>query len=498
VAAQVVRAVTSDVEKVNILLVDDQPAKLIAYEVILKELNENLIKANSGRVALEQLLKTEIGVVLVDVSMPDLDGFQLVSMIREHPRYEKTAVIFVSAIHLSEIDALRGYEKGAVDYVPVPVIPEVLRAKVRVFADLYRKTRQLERLNSELEERVAERTAELTAALDRQAILAREVDHRAKNALAVAQSIVRLTRADDVPSYVAAVEGRMRALSRAHDLLSHSRWEGANLARLIDEELAPYRTRDIDRVAVDGPAVTLQPIVAQTLALAVHELATNAAKYGALSKREGRLKIEWNLQPSSLSITWTESGGPGVTSPVARGFGTKLIDASIHNQLGGEVAFAWNSSGLSCRLVIPREEQIAKPMRSDRHVEGGLPPQTQTEIRSRVMIVEDEALVAMMMEGFVEELGFSVCGPFSSLSAATVAAQTGGFEAAVLDVNLGGEVVYPLADLLAERGVPFIFVTGYGSELVDNRFADVPVLQKPVQVNELQSAFRSRGLDCRA
>ena len=218
-----------DVEKVNILLVDDQPAKLIAYEVILKELNENLIKANSGQAALEQLLKTDIGVVLVDVSMPDLDGFQLVSMIREHPRYEKTAIIFVSAIHLSEIDTLRGYEKGAVDYVPVPVIPEVLRAKVRVFADLYRKTRQLERLNSELEERVAERTAELTAALDRQAILAREVDHRAKNALAVVQSIVRLTRADDVPSYVAAVEGRMRALSRAHDLLSHSRWEGANL-----------------------------------------------------------------------------------------------------------------------------------------------------------------------------------------------------------------------------------------------------------------------------
>ena len=137
----------SDSEKVNILLVDDQPAKLIAYEVILKELSENLIKASSGRAALEQLLKTDIGVVLVDVSMPDLDGFQLVSMIREHPRYEKTAIIFVSAIHLSEIDTLRGYEKGAVDYVPVPVIPEVLRAKVRVFADLYRKTRQLERLN---------------------------------------------------------------------------------------------------------------------------------------------------------------------------------------------------------------------------------------------------------------------------------------------------------------------------------------------------------------
>lgn len=490
----------SEDEKVNILLVDDQPAKLIAYEVILKELNENLIKASSGQAALEQLLKADIGVVLVDVSMPDLDGFQLVSMIREHPRYEKIAVIFVSAIHLSEIDTLRGYAKGAVDYVPVPVIPEVLRAKVRVFADLYRKTRQLERLNKELEERVAERTAELTAALDHQAILAREVDHRAKNALAVAQSIVRLTRADDVPSYVAAVEGRMRALSRAHDLLSHSRWEGANLARLVDEELEPYRTRDTDRVAVGGPAVVLQPIVAQTLALALHELATNAAKYGSLSQREGRLKIEWDLQPASLSITWIETGGPEVTSPVAPGFGTKLIDASIQGQLNGSATFEWHSAGLNCRLVIPREEEAEKPQRSMQSdfVETGVPPEQPAETPNRVMIVEDEALVAMMMEDFVEELGFSVCGPFSSLSAATLAARTGEFEAAVLDVNLGGELVYPVADLLAARGVPFIFVTGYGPDLVESRFADVPVLQKPVQVSDLQGAFRSRGLQVRA
>ena len=126
-----------------------------------------------------------------------------------------------------------------------------------------------------------------------------------------------------------------------------------------------------------------------------------------------------------------------------------------------------------------------------RHVNRGLR-------RSRVMIVEDEALVAMMMGDIVEELGFSVCGPFSSLSAATLAARAGEFEAAVLDVNLGGELVYPVADLLAERGVPFIFVTGYGPDLVDTRFADVPVLQKPVQVGELQGAFRSRGLEGKA
>src|SRR5215218_8911517 len=148
-------------DKVNVLLVDDQPAKLLAYEVILRDLGENLIKAATGREALEHLLKTDVAVVLVDVCMPELDGFQLAAMIRDHPRFQKTAIIFISAIHLTDVDRLRGYEMGAVDYVPVPVVPEVLRAKVKVFAELYRKTRQLEQLNAELEERVTSRTAEL-------------------------------------------------------------------------------------------------------------------------------------------------------------------------------------------------------------------------------------------------------------------------------------------------------------------------------------------------
>ena len=153
----------SEHEKVNILMVDDQPAKLLSYEVILSELGENLIKAGSGREALEHLLKTDIAVVLMDVSMPEIDGFELAEIIRQHPRYQQTAIIFISAVHLTDLDQLKGYERGAVDYISVPVIPELLRAKVSVFAELYRKTHQLERLNHELEQRVAERTAALEA-----------------------------------------------------------------------------------------------------------------------------------------------------------------------------------------------------------------------------------------------------------------------------------------------------------------------------------------------
>jgi DNA-binding response OmpR family regulator len=155
------------VDKVNILLVDDQPAKLLSYEVILGQLGENLIKAASPHEALGILLKTDVAVVLIDVVMPQIDGFQLAAMIREHPRFEKLAIIFVSGVQIAETDHLRGYEIGAVDYVTVPVVPELLRAKVKVFIELYRKTRQLEALNMELEARVAARTAELEAQTER-------------------------------------------------------------------------------------------------------------------------------------------------------------------------------------------------------------------------------------------------------------------------------------------------------------------------------------------
>src|SRR6201993_1283547 len=137
-------------EKVNILMVDDQPSKLLSYEAILAELGENLIKAASGREALEILLKTDVAVVLMDVSMPEMDGFEMAEIIRQHPRFQKTAIIFISGVHLTDLDKLKGYQRGAVDYISVPVIPELLRAKVSVFAELHRKSHQLEILNQEL------------------------------------------------------------------------------------------------------------------------------------------------------------------------------------------------------------------------------------------------------------------------------------------------------------------------------------------------------------
>jgi len=154
-------------DRLNILLVDDQPGKLLTYETILAELGENLIKATSARTALAHLLREDVAIVVMDVSMPDVDGFELASMIRQHPRCQKTAIIFVSAVHLSDIDRLKGYETGAVDYLQVPVVPQVLRAKIRVLADLHRKTNRLTRWNAELERRVEERTQALEASATR-------------------------------------------------------------------------------------------------------------------------------------------------------------------------------------------------------------------------------------------------------------------------------------------------------------------------------------------
>jgi two-component sensor histidine kinase/DNA-binding response OmpR family regulator len=611
-------------DKVNILLVDDQPSKLLSYEVILRDLGENLIKAASAKEAFEQLLKTEIAIVLVDVCMPDLDGFQLASMIRDHPRFLKTAIIFVSAIHLTDMDHLRGYEAGAVDYVPVPVVPEVLRAKVKVFAELYRKTRQLEQLNEELERRVAKRTAELEAstarlleseqrrsvalaagqmgswewdvitgecvwdagqyrifgvdpnrfkptfdkvrsfiyaddveritglvhaglgdrqtfqtevriirpngemrwcicaaamttdaagrvarvsgvtidisdrkeAEQRQVLLTREVDHRARNALAVTQSIVRLTRASTIKSYVAAVEGRIGALSRAHTLLSESRWQGADLIKLVDEELSPYRT-SADKIVASGPHVSLRPVTAQILALALHELATNAAKYGALSSPSGKVKLSWQLDGECLRLQWIEAGGPTARQPTAQGFGTKIITASVATQLGGDAAFDWRSDGLHCTLSIPIADKIGPVERHSAPIwdanKAPVSMRSQVLPGSRVLLVEDEALVAMVMRDLLMELGFCVVGPFSRTAEAAAAARDGPVAAAVLDINLDGELVYPVADLLAARGIPFVFVTGYGAESIEPRFAHIPVLQKPVERQVLEGVFAING-----
>jgi PAS domain S-box-containing protein len=191
---------------------------------------------------------------------------------------------------------------------------------------------------------------------ERQMLLAREVDHRAKNALAVVQSIVGLTRHEDPARFRAAVTGRIAAMARAHTLLAREGWDGAELRELLDEELAPYRHPETpERVTLAGPNLGLVAGAAQPLAMALHELATNAAKYGALSTPEGRVAITWEASPlDGLALRWTETGGPAVAGTPARtGFGSSVIRSTVERQLGGTTRFEWLPGGLVCVLTLP-------------------------------------------------------------------------------------------------------------------------------------------------
>jgi len=215
-------------ERVNILMVDDQPAKLLSYEAILAELGENLIKANSGREALEHLLKKDIAIVLMDVSMPELDGFELAEMIRQHPRFQKTAIIFISAVHLTDVDRLKGYQRGAVDYISVPVIPELLRAKVSVFAELHRKAGQLERLNNELR-RLSSRL--ITMQDEERRRIARELHDGLGQELVAAKILChRLVQQDNGQS-------RKQAAAEASDIIDRAIQQVRSMSHLLHPPL---------------------------------------------------------------------------------------------------------------------------------------------------------------------------------------------------------------------------------------------------------------------
>jgi two-component sensor histidine kinase len=187
-------------------------------------------------------------------------------------------------------------------------------------------------------------------------ILARETDHRAKNLLALVQATVHLTQADTIQEFRAAIEGRLQALSNAHTLLVESRWAGANLRKLVTDELAPYRVVETGRADIVGPELVLQPQLAQTIAMILHELTTNAIKYGALSVPTGRIRIAWSRGDSDLVIRWSEAGGPPVKPPQHQGFGTRVVNRVVED-LKGTLRFDWDPAGLTCGLVFPLDRR---------------------------------------------------------------------------------------------------------------------------------------------
>jgi PAS domain S-box-containing protein len=260
---------------------------------------------------------------------------------------------------------------------------------------------------------------------ERQSVLMAELDHRVRNILAGITAITRQTRAEgrSIDDFVQILSGRIEAMARAHSLLSQTHWEGARLQALLSQELARYRQAEADPVSISGEDVVLRPKAAQSLAVALHELTTNAARYGALSTDQGRVDIAWRLAPdeaeAALRFEWRERAGPTVAMPISEGFGTLVLRRMLAHDLGAAVDLEYAPGGLVCRIALPAREIVGVHRSGDPARPGLSARQRQpAEPSGAVLMVENSALVAAEIAGLIEELGCRVVSPAASLDEA--------------------------------------------------------------------------------
>jgi signal transduction histidine kinase len=539
-------------EPVNILLVDDQPAKLLSYEAILRDLGENLIMAGSAREALEHLLKTNIAVILIDVRMPEVDGFELAAMIRNHPRFETTAMIFVSAIALTDIDRLRGYEHGAVDYLPVPVVPELLRAKVRIFADLYRKTKQLQLLNAELEQRVEQRTAELAQT---NADLERRVEERThEREMAMAQvhemqkleSLGQLTGgvAHDFNNVLMAILGNLDLLSRtlSSDPMARRLVEGAiqaaeRGATLTKRMLAFARRQELRPETVDvtkllngmaemlrrslGPTIEIAMEFENNLALvrvdpnqlelAVLNLALNARD---AMPRGGRLHIgaynrtveagnPQQLEPGRYVAAVVTDTGSGMdemtlrraaepfftTKGVGKGTGLGLpMVYGLAAQSGGSARIS-SQLGVGTTVELSLPVADVRPVAEPQHVSS---PGESDGVSYRVLLVDDDAEVTAATVAMLEQLGHRVRVATSGAAALAIVDEKAKLDLIITDHAMAGMTGMELAERIRRihPELPIVLATGYADVSIGDNL-DVARLDKPYRLDRLAAAIAS-------
>jgi signal transduction histidine kinase len=527
------------VEPVKILLVDDQPGKLLSYEAILSPLGEQLIKTGSAREALSELLRNDVAVVLVDVSMPEMDGFELAELIRQHPRYEKTAIIFVSAVHLSDLDRLKGYESGAVDYVSVPVVPQLLRAKVRIFAELYRKTLEAERLNHDLEGRVAERTSELESAIQKQTELSdrlQEADrrkdeflallaHELRNPLAPVRNAVEIMRLKNLGD---------PELSWCRDVIER---QTNQLARLVDDLLDVSRIT-LGKIRLRLEAICLKDVVAGAvetsrpaidarrhaltitipeqplrihgdlarLTQVVANLLNNAARYQA---EGGKIELRAARQGPNATITVLDEGVGLSPEHMPRlfqlfsqgersadsghgglGIGLSLVKTLVELH-GGSVSASSDGPGRGSRfevhLPVLEEERMPGIVKA---VAGGRgTPQ-------RVLVVDDSLDSADSLATLLRMSGHEVFVAHDGEAALHLCA-TRNPSVVLLDIGLPGMDGYEICRRIRKLGLAdalIIAMTGYGQARDRRRSSEAGFDEhtvKPVEVEELTRLISS-------
>ena len=341
-----------DDDKVGILLVDDQPSQLLSHAAILRELGERLVTARSGREALQKLMDEDFAVILLDVNMPDMDGFETAGLIHQHPRFERTPIVFVTAAQASTLDRLKGYRLGAVDYVEVPVVPEILRSKVAVFVDLNRQRRDLQRLNDALQAEIAQRRSaeEAVRHAREKEVLLQEIHHRVKNNLQIITSLLRMqSRAVQDPAFSGALlecQNRVAAMALIHDKLYRAR----DLARVSFPEYVRDLTNNIltsyalparsvlVKLDVDDLSLSLDSAV--PCGLILNELMSNCLKHAFPLGHSGTVYVSFHAEGADELCLAVQDDGVGMPAEVdlerTSSLGWRLIRA-LAQQLGGVV-----------------------------------------------------------------------------------------------------------------------------------------------------------------
>lgn len=331
---------------------------------------------------------------------------------------------------------------------------------------------------------------------EHRAALLAELDHRVKNVLATVQSLASQSarKTTNVDAFLKTFAGRLKAMASAHELLTATRWRGAMIGHICAAELgglSPGQCR------WEGPEIMLTPRAANALSLALHELASNAVRYGALSVATGRVVVSWKERPGGgFELSWEEHDGPPVSPPKRQGFGATMLEQVAARELGGEVSVDYHRDGVRAHITAepastaaeagPAEAAAATPRPEGASI-GEAPPAKGDVKGLRILIVEDAVLLALELEAGLNDAGANVIGTAIELDEA-MEFLSRDFDAAVLDVNLNGRLVTPFAEALKGRRVPFIFATGYGETNAPEGF-DAPIVRKPYNVGQIIAAL---------
>jgi two-component sensor histidine kinase/CheY-like chemotaxis protein len=328
--------------------------------------------------------------------------------------------------------------------------------------------------------RIEAASRERAKAHERDKLLMAELDHRVKNTLANIQALVTQSSrsAESLTSFVEGLDRRIHSMAKAHSLLTQSRWEGVSVEGLLREELEAYGQAP-GVVSLIGVDAVLTPKSALAVSLALHELGTNAAKYGAFLNEAGRVEVSWDCRDDGgLDISWTETGGPPVDPPTRRGFGSSLIERALALETGGRATIHYNPSGVVCNIVLPKSSLVELSPK---------PPAT--------LQLSSSSTIANPMPGnlrlLIVEDSFLVVGPATRLDEALRLAETETLDAALLDINLDGEMSWDVADRLSARGIPFTFSTGYDhATILPAHLMNAEVIAKPYRIEELERRVR--------